>query len=70
MSSNISLDPKIINILDNLNNKILIVYNRIIDVIKEQVKISIKNNELENKILLQDKKIENLINEINKLKSK
>ena len=70
MSSNISLDPKIINILDNLNNKILIVYDRIIDVIKEQVKISIKNNELENKILLQDKKIENLINEINKLKSK
>jgi hypothetical protein len=70
MSSNISLDPKIINILDNLNNKILIVYDRIIDVIKEQVKISIKNNELENKILLHDKKIENLINEINKLKSK
>jgi hypothetical protein len=70
MSSNISLDPKIINILDNLNNKILIVYDRIIDVIKEQVKISIKNNELENKILLQDKKIENLINKINKLKSK
>ena len=70
MSSNILLDPKIINILDNLNNKILIVYDRIIDVIKEQVKISIKNNELENKILLQDKKIENLINEINKLKSK
>lgn len=72
MSSNKPLDPRIISIFEEVNDKILIVYDRIIDIIQEQVKISInmneKNKALENKIVLQDKKIENLINEINKLK--
>jgi len=73
MSSNKPLDPRIISIFEEVNDKILIVYDRIIDIIQEQVKISInmneKNKALENKIVLQDKKIENLINKINKLKS-